>query len=218
MTIVLTRRPAKTLLLSWPHPLTLPAAVLLAALLHPAVAWLGEGIKLLYPMSEEAQRQLAPLEQLLREAPLVPLLAVFALLPAVCEELAFRGFILSGLSHSGHKWAAIAGSSLFFGVTHGLMQQSLAACLVGAVIGYLAVQSGSLFPGILFHATHNSLALVAGRLIGQGPGGQWPYHPVIALAAGALALGVLFWFGRLPDKVRRNQAGRAAIGHQPARV
>ena len=48
---------------------------------------------------------------------------LFALLPAVCEEVAFRGFILSGLRHMGHKWRAILISSIFFGVAHGMLQQ-----------------------------------------------------------------------------------------------
>ena len=41
-----------------------------------------------------------------------PLLLVIALVPAVCEELAFRGFILSGFRHLGHKWRAIVLSAL----------------------------------------------------------------------------------------------------------
>ena len=35
------------------------------------------------------------------------LVLVIAIVPAVCEELAFRGFILSGFRHFGHKWRAI---------------------------------------------------------------------------------------------------------------
>ena len=87
------------------------------------------------------------------------MLLVLAVMPAVCEELAFRGFILSGLRHMGHKWTAIVLSSIFFGATHAIFQQSLIACLVGMVIGFLAIQSGSLLPGVLFHVVHNSMAL-----------------------------------------------------------
>jgi sodium transport system permease protein len=89
-----------------------------------------------------------------------PAIFLMALLPAICEELAFRGFILSGLRHLGHKWWAIAASSLMFGVTHSVLQQSFNACVVGALIGYIAVQSGSILPGMVFHFTHNSVGLV----------------------------------------------------------
>ena len=82
------------------------------------------------------------------------------MLPAICEELAFRGFILSGLRHVGHRWTAIVISSVFFGAAHAIFQQSLLACLVGMVLGYIVIQSGSLLPAVLFHVVHNSLGLL----------------------------------------------------------
>lgn len=228
MTIMLTRRPAKTLLLRMPNPLALPAAVLLAVLLHPAVIWLGEGIKMLYPMSPETIEQLAPLSKQLEEMPLLWLLPLLAFLPAICEELAFRGFILSGLRHTGHKWVAIVLSSIFFGVTHGLLQQSLAACVLGVVIGYLAVQSGSLLPGILFHVTHNSLTLLAGRLtsemldrpgtwgwlISREAGDELHYHWLPAVVGGLFALAILYWFRRLPYQPYAEEKLQTALDHQ----
>ena len=86
------------------------------------------------------------------------------MIPALCEELAFRGFILSGLRHLGHKWRAIFFSALLFGLTHGILQQSLIASLVGMVIGFLAMQSGSILPGMAFHVVHNALGVVNSRI------------------------------------------------------
>ena len=60
----------------------------------------------------------------------------------------------------GHKWTAIVISSVFFGAAHAIFQQSLIACLVGMVIGFIAIQTGSLLPGVLFHIIHNSMALL----------------------------------------------------------
>ena len=57
------------------------------------------------------------------------------------------------------QWTAIILSSILFGATHSIFQQSLITCLVGIVIGFLAIQSGSLWPGVLFHVTHNALGL-----------------------------------------------------------
>ena len=75
----------------------------------------------------------------------------------MCEELAFRGFVLSGLRHLGSKWWAIGLTAVFFGMAHTVIQQSLAAAALGLVIGYVAVQTGSLVPCILFHVTYNAL-------------------------------------------------------------
>jgi sodium transport system permease protein len=86
-------------------------------------------------------------------------LIAMALTPAICEELAFRGFILSGLRHMGHKWRAIIVSSVIFGFTHLMFQQSIGTTLIGIVVGYLAVQTGSILPPIIFHFGHNAMTL-----------------------------------------------------------
>ena len=87
------------------------------------------------------------MERMIASAPYVWLpFVLMAVLPAICEELAFRGFILSGLRHLGHKWWAIGLSAVFFGMAHTVVQQSLAAAALGLVIGYVAVQTDSLVP------------------------------------------------------------------------
>jgi sodium transport system permease protein len=212
MAVVLTRNPRKTLLLTAPQPLTLPAAVLLAVALHPLVIVLAKGIQMLYPMGEETQRQLAQLTSLLADAPLPYLLLVLALTPAICEELAFRGFILSGLRRRGSRRTAIVLSSIFFGVTHGMLQQSLSACAMGVILGYLAIQTGSLLPCVLFHLTHNSLTVLASLatpgVLAERPWLSWMFQsvgegeyiyttPVVAVG-GLASLLLLMWFRSLP--------------------
>src|SRR5262249_18440956 len=55
MAIMLTRKRAKPLLLCPPSfAATVPAAGLLALLLHPAMLWLNEGIRFLYPINPAA--------------------------------------------------------------------------------------------------------------------------------------------------------------------
>jgi len=212
MAIVLTRSPRTTLLLRRPRPIALLMAVALAVVIHPAGLTLAEGVKTLYPVSPEVADQVKTIGQLIGQAPHVwSLLFVLAVVPAVCEELAFRGFILSGLRHVGHKWAAILASSIFFGATHGLLQQSVSACALGVVIGYVAVQTGSLWPGMLFHGVYNSLSLMMAWSLdetaiahrwsewlcawdGQGP----VYHLPVVLASIVLTACLLHWFRSLP--------------------
>jgi sodium transport system permease protein len=181
MTAFLARSPRQTLLLKMPRLWTLPAALLLAVALHPLAVTLARGIEATYPMSEDMLRQLNGLTQVVQQAELWQLLLVVALTPAVCEELAFRGFILSGLRHLGNPWAAVAISSLLFGLTHGMLQQSLSAVAIGFVVGYLALQTRSLLPCAIFHFTHNSLSVIASRhvpqLWEQGSWLGWLIHP-----------------------------------------
>ena len=93
---------------------------------------------------------------------------VFALVPAVCEEFAFRGFILSGLEHEHRTRSAILLSALLFGFLHvlsSLFQQLFNATLLGIVLGLLAVRSRSILPGIVFHFINNALAVSQGSLV-----------------------------------------------------
>jgi sodium transport system permease protein len=228
MTVMLTRNPAETLLLRKP-PLAAPlAAVLLAVVLHPAANLLQFIVSRVYPLDEQLAAQLN--RMFVNPDSIWVMLAVVAVLPAICEELAFRGFILSGFRHLGHKWTAIALSSIFFGAAHVLFQQSLIACLMGMLIGFLAIQSGSLLPGLLFHIVHNSLAVLVAQITpaladqrhwlhwlmrdaaDEGPLYRWPVVVASLLASGL----VLAWFQRLPYARTAEESLQEAIEHQSA--
>src|SRR3989442_5390787 len=86
-------------------------------------------------------------------------LFLIGLLPAVCEELAFRGFILSGLLRRMSVPTAVILSGFLFGFFHMNPQQLLNATALGMILGVLATRSGSLLPGICFHFANNALAL-----------------------------------------------------------
>jgi sodium transport system permease protein len=117
----------------------------------------------LYPISDALRAQLEPMTRLIAAAPLWQAILVMALAPAICEELAFRGFILSGLRRLGGNWPAIALSSALFGLAHGVIQQSASAALLGLVLGYVVVRGGSLWPAIALHFAHNSLTVMLAR-------------------------------------------------------
>lgn len=173
MALLLTRRPAKTLLLQRPSEgsSSLFLAALLALAMHPVVSTFSNGIRALYPISDQTLAKLDAMQGLLSDAPsLSTLLILVALLPAVCEELAFRGFILSGLSRMRNKWLAILVSSLFFGIAHQLLQQSITAFAVGMLIGFVAIKTKSIFPCMLYHLIHNSLPLLVAHNVGEGSG------------------------------------------------
>lgn len=214
MTLVLTRRPTQVLLLQRPRWSTVPVALLLAICLHPTVVLVAQQIQDMYPLSDEVVRAMQPLADSLRLAPLWQVVLVIALAPAICEELAFRGFVLSGLRHLGSTTAALVISSLFFAVTHGMLQQSLSAFGVGLVLALIAVRTGSLIPCIAFHLAHNSLTVLLGRVSSEPdslPGwATWVLQPSgnvdleigyttpAIVASVILSALLLTWFHRLP--------------------
>ncbi len=208
MSLLLTSSPRQTLLLRLPRWPAIPAAAALAVAVHPVVNFLPTIVARLYPLSPEVQKALQQMEQILAHAPRWQLILVLAVVPAICEELAFRGFILSGLRHIGHRWRAIAFSAVFFAAAHGVLQQSLIACFVGVIIGILAVQTESLLPCVLFHLVHNSLGLAAGWCV-QGQLDRWPllkrcatidaggglcYKWPVVVGGGLAAILIIAWF------------------------
>lgn len=214
MTFLLTRSPRETLLLKRPPLLAVPAAVLLALALHPTANCLKDLVQQLYPVSEDVLPSLIEIQRLLQHANLGLLVLLIAVVPAVCEELAFRGFILSGLRRLKSQRQAIVFSALLFGITHGILQQSLLASMVGMVLGYLAVQTGSIVPCMAFHFCHNALAIVNSRVTpemfpdwrllrafvvpGEKAGCEFTWPAVVAGAL--LAYLLLAWFGRCPSR------------------
>ncbi len=221
MALMLTGRPLKTLLLDrLPGLLPCIAAILLAVFLHPLGVILSGWIQTLYPVQENVKNALMSFEDFFKTAPYwwIPYV-MLAVLPAICEELAFRGFILSGLRHLGSKRWAIGLSAVFFGMAHGVIQQSLSATALGVVIGYIAVQTGSLIPGMLFHMTYNGLMFagptILSKLVSQPNSGELHYPwPMLAIA-GAAALLLLFWFHRLPYQATPEEQIGEARARQP---
>ena len=208
MARLFTRSVRRTLLIRRPTSwATLPAVVVLVVALCPVLAALRQSVTRLYPVDMEKMQGLT---DLLSGGEFWQLLLLLAVVPAICEELVFRGFILSGLRHLGHKWRAIIVSAVFFGLVHMILQQQLLAALMGVVIGYVAVQSGSIFPCMLLHVLNNALVLSHGLLpeavarwpwigwfVMPGDGEAYIYRWPMVLLGGFVALYVLFWFSRL---------------------
>jgi sodium transport system permease protein len=167
---LLTSQPLRTLLLIRPRPIDLLLAAVLAVAVNPLVSELRPLVEWLFPMSEAVK---AILEKLLQHVPnLGVALLLLAIMPAITEEVAFRGFILSGLRSRYKTWSAIVLSALLFGFLHvllSLFQQLFNATLLGLILGLIAVKTRSLWPGVVFHAVNNSLAVLMGALL-ERPG------------------------------------------------
>jgi membrane protease YdiL (CAAX protease family) len=85
--------------------------------------------------------------------------AVFGgLVPAVGEELFFRGFIGRGLVARYGRVAGVVLTSLMFGFVHLHPVQSVTAAVLGVVLHAVYLWTRSLLAPILLHAVHNWLA------------------------------------------------------------
>lgn len=100
-----------------------------------------------------------------------PVILVFflAVVPAICEELFFRGFALSGMRSGLNAIAAVLIVSLAFGMSHYSAHRLVPTAALGLLFGILVVRFGSIWPAMLAHAMHNGISLLASRSDGLKP-------------------------------------------------
>jgi len=167
MALLLTTDPMGTLRVRRARPRYFALAAATAVAVNPVVAELGRLVERAFPIPD-ATRQV--FESLMTGGTSLGVaLLLFALTPAVCEEVAFRGFILSGLQEGRRTRSAIVLSALLFGFLHvflSLFQQLFNATLLGVFLGLLAIRSRSLWPGVLFHALNNGFAVGMAAWVG----------------------------------------------------
>ena len=115
---------------------------------------------LLSPIIAASERSAPALSSLpVSGLPLVTAWMAACLLPAVGEELLFRGLMQGWLRPYGF-WSAVLGQAVLFSLLHGRLSVCVPALLGGIVLGLCAEISGSLRMGMLFHLYNNSFAFL----------------------------------------------------------
>jgi len=87
----------------------------------------------------------------------LPFVLFIALAPGFCEELLFRGYVQRRLLERWNLWAAVLVTSLLFAVFHIMPHAVVFAFPVGIWLGLMAAKSGSIWPGVICHASINGL-------------------------------------------------------------
>lgn len=139
---------------------------LVAALLIGSSQWFlnliaVEAIDSWFGISKEG---LDRLEAVAVHPPLVLSLIAIAVMPAICEEILFRGVLARGLATRFVPAVAILMSAIVFSLFHFSLIQAAPTFLLGLVYGYLALNARSCVPTMLAHLINNSLAI----LVAQG--------------------------------------------------
>ncbi len=91
-----------------------------------------------------------------------------AAMPALTEEFVFRGVIMQPLRRYGEHFAVFS-SAFLFALAHGTVTGFTFAFLVGLALGYTAVLTGSLWPGVIVHFLNNFYAVVVTDLDSIAP-------------------------------------------------
>ncbi|MFM7034103.1 MAG: ABC transporter permease subunit [Planctomycetia bacterium] len=151
-------------------------AVLGAGLLGAGVFVLGAAALLAFrgdALSDEARSLSAKLVGLIRTQPRWLSWLLIAGVPAVCEELLFRGWTLSAFVGRRRTAArvviAVLAQAFLFAVAHVLPERMPQTFVLGAVLGWITITTGSVVPAIVGHVVHNSMPLGMLMLSGCPP-------------------------------------------------
>ena len=119
-----------------------------------------------------------------------------AVLPAILEEMVFRGYMLGLLRPYGQTTALFL-TSLLFGMLHGSIIQSPFAFILGLAFGFLALQTGSIWPSVMLHFLNNAYATFQqyADLFGRSEVGAMQFSLVLQMTLLLLGL-VAVWFLR----------------------
>jgi sodium transport system permease protein len=157
-----------------------PIVGLVAAALIGSSAW-AVAAGLLIRVLPPPESLVRALEQVLlldgSPAPLWLVWLVIAVTPALCEELFFRGLVLSGLRRLG-LWPALLTCALLFGLAHSSVYRLIPTFFIGLLLSWLVWKTGSIWTGILAHALNNGIAatLVYNKTLAAAFGaGTQPY-------------------------------------------
>ncbi|MEX2600462.1 MAG: CPBP family intramembrane glutamic endopeptidase [Balneolaceae bacterium] len=142
--------------------------VLLSALLfiviQPVIWYIGY-LNTLLPIPEtltELQRsQYEMIENFLRSDG-VMWIALFhvAIVPAICEEIMFRGYLQRTFEKSWGVWPAILLSGFLFGAYHLQLGNLLPLATLGILLALVTWLSGSLLPAMVAHFVNNGGAVL----------------------------------------------------------
>ncbi len=186
-------KPVQMLRLKLPR---LTEVVLIPFIAIPAaliVALVAQYINTVFPFPQDYLENMQKLFQM--DASLLVLFAVIALAPGICEEILFRGFLVRFYENKG-IWFAILISALLFAVFHLDPFRLLPTFVLGILLGYLTLRSGSIVNAMLSHTINNGLALLVVSYAGtrwlqpfittKGDLEYWLLAPALLLLVAAL--------------------------------
>lgn len=133
----------------------------------------------------------------------VGVLVCVAVLPALMEEIFFRGVLLSGLQSFG-KWGSILLCGALFSLYHQNPAQTLYQFCCGVAFALVAIRAGSILPTVLAHFFNNALIIVLFKCGVTSFNGTWL---IIELCVSIICLLVaLVWLFVLDKEKEQKQS------------
>jgi len=96
--------------------------------------------------------------------PFILALFIVAVMPAVCEEVLFRGAILHTFKSLKNEWVVMFIVAFFFGLFHLDAYRFLPTAIIGFVVTYLMIKTGNILLPMLYHFVNNAISVSSGFL------------------------------------------------------
>ncbi|MEX2585828.1 MAG: CPBP family intramembrane glutamic endopeptidase [Balneolaceae bacterium] len=139
-------------------------ALLLFIVVQPTV-WYAGYLNSLIPLPdsflEMQQSQAELIEQFLTSEGVLWMAVInIALIPSICEEVMFRGYVQGALEKSWGAWPGILVSGLLFGLFHMQLSNLFPLAMLGILLALVTWLSGSLIPAMGAHFINNGSAVL----------------------------------------------------------
>lgn len=115
---------------------------------------------LLVPFFPESAEGLTQLDDMLTSRPAVVLILVVALMPAIGEELLFRGFVMGTLKNKCAGVITVLVTTLLFAAYHMSLIKMFTIGIIGFGLTYAAYKSGSIVTSMCMHFLNNLLSVL----------------------------------------------------------
>jgi membrane protease YdiL (CAAX protease family) len=140
-------------------------AVVLTITLYPTViflGWLNSFVPAPDFMVEMQESMMEVITKFLNsENALVLGILHIGMVPAICEEVMYRGYIQRSFEKNWGIWAAIIVSGFIFGAYHLQINNILPLSFLGIMFAYLTYISDSLIPAMVAHFVNNGGQVIA---------------------------------------------------------
>jgi len=136
-----------------------------------------------------AERLVVAVSQNASSEGLIGVLFAAAVLPALVEELVFRGLVTRAFEKRSHAEMVLV-PSVLFGLFHLEPTQIAGTVVLGIAFGLTRLYSGSLVPSIIGHAAYNATVILSVRFLGR-IGDHGLHFGRVAGGLGVAALGTL---------------------------
>lgn len=118
---------------------------------------------------QEGLQEFSEASKVLYAYPLWQAILANALVVPILEEVIFRGLIFSRLQKAMPNVVVALITSVLFGIVHGQLVWMLFAFIVGLLLSYVRIKTGSILPTIMMHVIINTYAtLVSYNLFSIG--------------------------------------------------